>query len=266
MADHLIKETVLVLGSSGYIGSHFKRIFTEDNFIYFDQQESKSYNLELNSKDNIVLNLSGSKLNASKDESKLANIQFPKNILKIFKGKSVKWVQAASYYELQVPKGRSDYYSSDKLAFREYLNQQVVKETCNLRITSLILPHVFGSDESNTRIIPTLRKMNNGETVKLGNSNQLLPILHISDAVKALHQALLTNQKLCTPKSMWHGRLSDLVSLLAISEETVRRVNFDENSENYKECELEYPDLLENFSPELSMERFVKSFKNGETI
>ena len=263
MASSVISQKVLVLGGGGYVGSHFRKAYPEDNFIFLRHLNVKSLKPEFYNQIKIVLNLSASKLKASKEESRSANFNFPKDILQRISDQPIKWVQAASYYELQVPKGRSDHYSLDKVAFRNFL-VNLAAEKKQFAVTSLILPHIFGGTESDSRIIPTLKKMNNGEVVALGSKNQLLPILHIMDAVRALHQALLGDQLICTPRPMWHGRLQDLVFNLANSSASFDKVLFSDVLDKHQEIDLEYPELLENFSPELSFEHFVELFKNGD--
>jgi nucleoside-diphosphate-sugar epimerase len=263
MASSLVSQKVLVLGGGGYIGSHFRRAYSGDNFIFLKHSDVDLLQQEFYNQIKIILNLSASRLNASKEDSRSANFNFPKAILKRISDKPIKWVQAASYYELQVPKGRSDFYSLDKVAFRDFLFDSTAEKK-HLAVTSLVLPHIFGGNENNSRIIPTLKKMNNGEVVELGSGNQLLPILHVMDAVRALYQALLSEQLICTPRPMWHGRLHDLVSSLANSSAAFERCMFNDVLDKHQESPLEYPALLENFSPMLSYERFVESFKNGD--
>ena len=263
MASSVISQKVLVLGGGGYIGSHFRKAYPDDNFIFLKHSNVKLLQPKFYNQIKTILNLSASKLNASKEDSRSANFNFPKEILLRISDQPIKWVQAASYYELQVPKGRSDYYSIDKVAFRNFLFDSVAEKK-QLAVTSLILPHIFGGTETDSRIIPTLKKMNNGEVVELGSGNQLLPILHIMDAVRALYQALLSEQLICTPRPMWHGRLHDLVFNLANSSAAFDRVLFSDVLDKHQEIVLEYPELLENFSPMLSYEHFVESFKNGD--
>jgi len=265
MASSVISQKVLVLGGGGYIGSHFRRAYPDDDFIFLKHSNVKLQQPEFYNQIKAVLNLSASKLKASKEDSRSANFNFPKDVLLRISDQPIKWVQASSYYELQVPKGRSDYYSLDKVAFRNFL-VDLAAEKKRLAVTSLILPHIFGGTEADSRIIPTLKKMHNGQVVTLGSKNQLLPILHITDAVRALYQALLSKQLICTPKPMWHGRLRDLVSNLANSSAAFDRVLFSDVSDKHQETALEYPELLENFSPILSYEHFVESFKNGDPI
>ena len=263
MASSLNKQTVLVLGGGGYVGSHFRNTYPGDHYIFIRHSDIKSIRPEFYKQVKTILNLSASKLHASKEESRAANFGFPKEILQQFSNQPIKWVQAASYYELQVTKGRSDNYSLDKLAFRNFL-VELAADKQDLTITALFLPHIFGGSEAESRIIPTLKKMNDGTDVVLGGKNQLLPILHITDAVRALYQALMTEQELCTPRPMWHGRLQDLVRSLAKSSDAFDRVQFTDALEKHQESTLEYPELLENFSPMMSFEQFVKSFKNGD--
>jgi nucleoside-diphosphate-sugar epimerase len=263
MAKSEIDQTVLVLGGSGYVGSHFRSKFPGNNFIFLKHQDEKSLQYQVYTKVNIVLNLSSSKLSASPQESRTANFDYPNRILKRVIDHPVKWIQVASYYELQVPKGRNDHYSLDKLNFRIFL-EELATQNQNLNVTSLIFPHIFGGSENKSRIIPTLTKMNNGEKVILGGQNQLLPILHISDAVRALSQAITTEQIYCTPRPMWHGRLEELVLKLAKSRADYDRAHFHNTLQKYQESELEYPELLTNFSPELVFEQFIKIFKNGD--
>lgn len=262
MVNAVISQTVLVLGGGGYIGAHFRRTFPGDEFIFLAHVDTQSLQPQFYEKVKTVLNLSASKLNASKEESRSANFDFPNEILSQFINKPIKWVQAASYYELQVSKGRSDYYSSDKIAFRNFLDELATGKQ-DLAVTSLIFPHIFGGTEADSRIIPTLKKMNNGAEVVLGSENQLLPLLHITDAVRALYQAMLTAQTICTPRPMWHGRLGDLVYRVANSNEAFDRAHFTNVLEKYQESPLEYPELLENFSPIFSFEQFLASFKKG---
>ncbi len=263
MASALISQKVLVLGGGGYIGSYFRRAYPDEDFIFLKHSDVRLLQSEFYNQIKKVLNLSASKLSASKEESLSANFNFPKEILLRISDQPIKWVQASSYYELQVPKGRNDYYSLDKVAFRNFL-VDLAAEKKQLAVTSLILPHIFGGTEADSRIIPTLKRMNNGEVVELGSKNQILPILHIKDAVRALYQALLSKQLICTPRPMWHGRLHDLVSNLANSRAAFDRVLFSDVLDKHQEITLEYPELLENFSPMLSYEHFVESFKNGD--
>ena len=263
MASSVISQKVLVLGGGGYIGAHFRKVYPGDNFIFLKHSDVNLLQPEFYNQIKIILNLSASRFNASKEDSRAANFNFPRGILKRISDKPIKWVQAASYYELQVPKGRSDYYSLDKVAFRNFLFDSAADKK-HLAVTSLILPHIFGGNEKSSRIIPTLKKMNNGEIVELGSGNQLIPILHIMDAVRALYQGLLSEQLICTPRPMWHGRLYDLVSSLANSSAAFERCRFNDVSVKHQESALEYPELLENFSPILSYENFVESFKNGD--
>jgi len=263
VATSLTQQTVLVLGGGGYIGSHFRNTYPSDRFLYIGHSDANSIQPEFYKQVKTILNLSASKLHATKEESRSANFDFPRKLVQLFSNQPIKWVQAASYYELQVTKGRRDYYSSDKLAFRNYL-VDLAADKRDLNVSVLLLPHIFGGSEAESRIIPTLKNMNNGADVALGSENQLLPILHISDAVRALRLALMTKQKICTPRPMWHGRLQDLARTLANSNAAFDRVQFITAVEKYQESRLEYPELLENFSPMMSFEQFVKSFKNGD--
>jgi len=263
MASSLNSQMVLVLGGGGYIGSHFQKAYPSKNFVFVGHSDIKSMQSEFYTKVKTVLNLSASKLHASKEESRSANFDFPVEILQQFSNHPIKWVQVASYYELQVPHGRSDYYSLDKTDFRNFLIEMAEIKR-DLTVTTLFLPHIFGGNEAESRIIPTLKKMNNGAEVFLGSENQLIPLLHVRDAVRALHQSLLTEQKICTPRPMWHGQLRDLVLILTKPSTSISRVHFTDTLDKHQECALEYPDLLEHFSPTLSFEQFVESFRNGD--
>ena len=251
-------QKILLLGGNGYIGSHMEKQFSKKNLITLSHSRPVPDEPQFYSKIDAVINLSASKLLAEQEVSRSANYEFPKKILTRLLDHPVKWVQVGSYYELQVEHGRRDYYSSDKISFREILNDSAATHR-NLSVTTLMLPHIFGGKEPEHRIIPTLSRMKFEQEVVVGSKNQYLPLLHIDDAVRAIKQAIYTQQQFCTPEPMWIGRLEDLVTKLSTTQEVFSKVLFHDHQEKFQEVELEYPEHLENFTPRITFEQFVES-------
>ena len=116
---------VWVLGGGGFIGRNLLSINLEGlNLIRIPQTQNDYSDLP---SPNVVINLAASELNVSELASHKANIDYPLSILEeaLNKcGQKLKWVQVGSYFEMQVPMGRHDFYSLHKLKFRELISNQ----------------------------------------------------------------------------------------------------------------------------------------------
>jgi hypothetical protein len=100
------------------------------------------------------------------------------------------WIQACSYFELQITFGRRDPYTLEKSQFSRLLDN--LSGSSVLKVSKLYLPYLFGIREKSNRIIPTLiRELSSNSTARLTSGTQFLPVLSASDASKTLFQLTL---------------------------------------------------------------------------
>ena len=254
-----------MLGASGYIGKVL--LDTNQNateFVAVQHREKSDYR-KYSSRISTIVNLSSSSFSADEKEAWEANYHYQKEIITSFSSDKLKWIQVASYYELQIPQGRTDFYSRTKLAFRDFLTDFTSKHP-NISATTVILPHVFGGNELQSRLIPTIQKMILGESVQFGSLDQMIPLMHVRDAAAALLFAINSDQKLCTAKPIWEGSLGSLLEVLLPNEENLHSAKFARISEIYKSTAIEFPEYLEGFEPQYKISNLVNDLRLGHLI
>jgi dTDP-4-dehydrorhamnose reductase len=120
-----VKPKVLLLGSNGFIGSALKvHLSSYYEIMVFKNRNIDSLGNLSKTTIDYVVNCSASKLSDNFEESYNANIGFQISVFsKLFQEcvQIPKWIQVASYYELQTFFGRSDNYSNHKKIFRRIL-------------------------------------------------------------------------------------------------------------------------------------------------
>jgi nucleoside-diphosphate-sugar epimerase len=205
---------IWLLGASGFIGSNFSMLSAgKFNLIAIPHL---SPNLTLYPNPDVIINLAASEPNANEIDSMVANLRFPSEILNYVKVRSTKpfkWLQIGSYFELQIPLGRSDFYSIHKAQMREKLSFEENAE--NINVTSLILPHVFGPGQKPNRLIPaSIEAFRSGKTFRTSPGEQFLPIIHVDDAITAILSAVDSSQILCSASPVWYGKVKELLSLI----------------------------------------------------
>jgi nucleoside-diphosphate-sugar epimerase len=263
MVTPIKDQTLLILGSSGYIGQHLLQAklpgvkflqVHHKNFAQVDIQKSQI---------SAVINLSSSPISANQRESFEANFSYQESVLRSLSKFDLKWIQISSYYEFQIPYGRSDYYSSHKAQFREFLSEFVGKNQ-NIRATSVVLPHIFGKLEPIHRLIPSIRRLNSGEKVTFGSRSQQIPILHIDDATDAIFSSISSPQVTCVASPIWYGKLVDLVKETSSDTENLNQAEFVDDGHTYWYKKVLFPDPLLNFKPKIDFMEFQINMKKGQ--
>jgi len=211
-----MKHKILVLGSRGYIGRNLNKFLDSRADIYSHPRgaEAVSENLA-RTRPNVIINSSASGLNDSFEDSINANFLYQTEFLKYAMTSEMRltWIQLSSYYELQIPMGRSDFYSKSKDVFRKLLYD--LNEKGLIDVKNVFLPHVFGLDERPSRLIPSIRKVQiNNSKVEFSNGMQFVPILHVSDACNAIWSAINSNLVDTSATPIWYGRIQELVGSL----------------------------------------------------
>ena len=207
-------KVIWVLGASGFIGHRIREFFPSDTEVHTISHLGREW--ELKPRPSCVVNLASSPPDADEETSIAANYVFPKSILEYLKNggeEKIKWVQAASYFELQCEFGRTDFYSLHKLKFREWLTFQ--NKPNNFEVVNIFLPHIFGPGESINRLIPSAKyTFKKGEDFVTSSGKQFIPILHVNDACAAIVAATKSSQTNCSASPIWYGRVIELVQLI----------------------------------------------------
>ena len=208
-------KRILLLGSTGFIGQHLYlelksgyEVLCLLNKSAIDVESLNKYNPD------IVINAAASLANSDFETSLEANFAFPSRILEGLgeTSQGFTWIQLGSYFELQVPFGRTDWYSIHKKEFTEFLKKYSVLG--KVKECILYLPHITGTGEKPKRLFSTLLKSFEGEKVYLKTSGeQFIPILSIWDCVKEVKLSLHNRQGEFTIKPVFYNSLSNLVEL-----------------------------------------------------
>lgn len=256
-----MKQKVLVLGGNGFIGSHLISTLQEIyEVIDFDRRVNSIEKIISNKFPDYVINCSASQANAKSMDSFEANIEFQMRCIKLLlknNENSFKWIQVASYFELQIPLGRRDNYSIDKQICRSIL--QRLEEEGFIELTTIFLPHVFGAGENSNRIIPSLTKnLQNGQIAEISRGEQFLPILGVEDCCLAIAAAIKTDQRICSAAPIWYDSVKILASIMekAISRGVVQ-INSDKMSIDNSFPKVEFPPKVKNWTSEMTFNDFI---------
>ncbi len=256
-----MREKVLILGGNGFIGHHLKPIIGEKfDLIQFDRALNSLEEIFKKDAPDIVINCSASKANDTVIKSLEANIEFQLECLKLifkYNKKNVKWVQIASYFELQIPMGRKDNYSIDKAFLRSILNR--LTENNLIKLTTIFLPHVFGEGENQNRIIPSIKNaLSGGGIAEISRGEQFLPILGVKDCCMAIVAAAKTDQIVCSATPIWYDRVMSLALIMesAIAKGTIR-INPEKISVDNSFPKVEFPPQVINWQPEMDFHSFI---------
>ena len=264
--DEVLDRTssILILGGSGYLGkSLIKELETRK--IAFGQIKHSMTHYEMkeiivSNSPAFIVNLASTSGMASQEMSYQGNYVYPLSVLRLVTdnlGSKFKWIQIASYWELQIPFGRNTPYAIHKLMFRTELEEVSLKNgflTC-----SLILPHIVGRDEHQLRLTQQLIKAKNSKTmINLSSGNQYLPILHITDSINAIMKTLTSHQILCSATPAWYGRLRTLSEKI-LGEELSYLLNFNESckSPDADWLTVDFPEAIENFIPGYNLDMII---------
>ena len=256
-------ENVLLLGANGFIGRKIVDLVDSKYRIIpvkRDLQRKQAF-LEEN-RPIAIINCAASDHNAGLDDSLLVNIDYPLKWLEALQRSAnleIKWIQAASYYELQIPYGRKDFYSIHKMEFRTNLLSAM--KSSNFEPIVVFLPHIFGEGQKPTSLLPSLiRYLREGDELNLTTGRQFLPLLHVDDAARALIQAIHSGQETCSAYPIWYGKVLDLIleieSLfnVRISPSNMSNVSVDERFPK-----INFPKAVDGWSASISIENYLES-------
>lgn len=253
---------LLVLGGRGYIGKNLLESLPPSFEVIQINNSSINYQILENTNIDIIVNLCASKVTATEQESLKSNYYLQRSIINSLSSKKLKWIQISSYYELQIQYGRSDYYSLHKAMLRDFLKDWS-NSNSNFRYSCLFLPHIFGKNESSNRLIPSIRKLNQGEKTLFGSRNQQIPLLHIQDAINSIVLAADINETYLSAPPMWYGKLQTLIEESVKNSEILKLVEYDETKDNYSTKKVKFPRPLYSLKHLLNYEQFKNYLQEG---
>jgi nucleoside-diphosphate-sugar epimerase len=239
------KPRILILGGNGFIGKHLRFLLEAENEIHVFNRimESPAESLRV-FRPTIIINCAASASKTIFHDSLEANVLFQAHFLnELSRGDNseIRWVQISSYFELQIPYGRTDNYSMHKALCSQLLRS--AEQDGILSLVNVFLPHIVGPGETPDRLFPSLlREVGSGRNLSLSSGSQFLPILAIWDCCKVIELAITCAHGTYSATPVWYGRLTELVEefLPLIGNGTV------EFRENIKSVDSDFPKV--NFS------------------
>jgi nucleoside-diphosphate-sugar epimerase len=257
-----IAPKITILGSNGYIGTNLiNKLHDKAELQLVSRNNSEK--MTFSDKDlNVIINLCSSKINDDPAISYESNFNFQRNILIDNEKKHFLWIQIASYYELQIAHGRSDSYSTHKTEFRKFLGEWE-DEHENFTHKCLFLPHVFGRNESEGRLISSLKQLNLGKKTVFGSKDHYIPLLYVDDAIAAILLAINARQKISMATPIWYGKLNELVRAAVKNESVYELLVFNENKQEYSAVKISFPEPLVGFNPLFTFSELQYKLKEG---
>lgn len=253
-----------ILGGRGFIGSSVvKNLSVEHSFFVIKPEIHGNLNDLIDFKPDTIINACSSLPNASEIDSWTANFNYPLNVFNFISNNlnsSFTWIQIASYYELELPAGRSDSYSNHKFEFRSLLQTLCVSK--GLEFRTLFLPHVVGEGERSGRLINSVvDSIRNNKDFILQYPEIKLPILIIDDVVLAINQFMKGDQLTAFATPTWYK------SNLELIEEITRFLGKGMDSiqvgatKSTETTNLVFPPKIEGWEPKIALQDYILSFR-----
>lgn len=184
---------ILILGSSGFIGKRLcNRLQKGNEVIRVDRTTNLNEIIEYHYEFDFIINCISSLPDATKSDSYTSNYTVPKSVMAKIQHKT--WIQIDSYFQLQIPYGRRDFYTLDKQKFCDFLNQEAFEKT-DVKIKHLTLPHIFGEEDRPSRLITSvIKKLGENSSFYASHGCQYLPILYVEDALDGVIRFMQSEQ------------------------------------------------------------------------
>jgi nucleoside-diphosphate-sugar epimerase len=254
-----------ILGGRGFIGSNIVKHLSEEHSFFVIKPEVHENLIDLvDFKPEIIINACSSLPNASEIDSKSANFDYPLSVFNYISNNlnySFTWLQIASYYELELPFGRSDSYSTHKYEFRSFLQALCVSKDIGFR--TLFLPHVIGKGERSNRLINSaINSILNNVDFNLQYPEVKLPILIIDDAVHAINQFMKGNQLIAFATPTWYKSNLELIKEITTILGKVGNHIKVQAEKSTEIADLVFPPKIEGWEPRITLQEYIHSYKS----
>ena len=191
---------IIVLGGSGFIGSHLRKASkTKHEFLFIGRSaadeistrhfSSNEFHAKVESfEGEVVLDLATHfNLYPNFDDfDKLVQGSFTFHIqmFRELEAYNLPWVYASSFWQRR--KNVSDKAISDYHFFKESIEKYLFQES-SAAVVSMSLMDTYGRDDSRKKIVNLLMNLSpNSMPLELSEGNQLLNLLHVEDAASGL--------------------------------------------------------------------------------
>jgi nucleoside-diphosphate-sugar epimerase len=202
------KKSLLILGSTGFLGSSILNLLKTEQLTGLEVLVSQSSALDepikftlLNSdflgvaeinepnlastlnSELIVINCASSRNSNDKDLSMHGNFVFPKKVLDTIlaiQGIRIRWIQIETFWQYSKSPVPDTNYVVWKSRFGDLLTKSSVHE--NFLVEKLVLPHLIGPLDKESRFLPRLFSMMlKNKTLELSSPNEIFCLADVRD-------------------------------------------------------------------------------------
>ena len=198
--------TYLILGGNGFLGSSIRNQFKNNNinFYLYNRENDTIINTTgdevfsfkeflVKEESFSIMNLLAAWGDIDQKRIKYANYDLPLSIFNrvISTHKKTLWIQVSSYFnfyylETGIDK---DSYSYWKRMFSDMLKSELLINASELSSLELFLPHLYGENDKDSRLISLLTKKRlDSQPINISSGLQYLPILHVDDCAKGVFE------------------------------------------------------------------------------
>jgi nucleoside-diphosphate-sugar epimerase len=252
---------VLITGGLGYVGSHLVEqlkktnneitlliresdkehpIGNEFRLVTIEELEKNPEYLMINTVVNLAGKYSFDHRVIGANELLLSNVVLPARVAAAVSraGAQVHWVQASTFMQHYKGADRAPtcFYASTKQSVEDVLHWF---ESEDFRVTSLVLPHIFGEEDPRDKLINLLlRSVKSGSRIQLSSGTQVMDLVHISDITKAIEMVLIDKG----PAGRWQItsgkaiRVAEIVEYMRSTSDNALNVQFDESLDRAMDC------------------------------
>jgi nucleoside-diphosphate-sugar epimerase len=252
---------VLITGGLGYVGSHLVEQLKKTNneitlliresdkehpigkefrLVTIEELEKNPEYLMINTVVNLAGKYSFDHRVIGANELLLSNVVLPARVAAAVSraGAQVHWVQASTFMQHYKGADRAPtcFYASTKQSVEDVLHWF---ESEDFRVTSLVLPHIFGEEDPRDKLINLLlRSVKSGSRIQLSSGTQVMDLVHISDITKAIEMVLIDKG----PAGRWQItsgkaiRVAEIVEYLRSTSDNALDVQFDESLDRAMDC------------------------------